>query len=206
MIVIGLTGGIASGKSTVSRMLTELGAEVIDADKIAREIVEPGTETLRKLVDSFGPWILNPDGTLDRKALGQEAFNNPEKLNLLNRITHPEIRRIVKERIFDIKRRCGDKIIVVDAAVLLESGMNDLVDEIWLVYVDHDTQIKRLMDRNNLTLDEAEVRIKSQMPFEEKIKYSHRVIDNSMDLVYTNEQVKKVWNYLKNNGGRPVAP
>jgi dephospho-CoA kinase len=206
MKIIGLTGGIASGKSTVSRMLSDLGAEIIDADNIAREIVEPGMETLKRIVENFGSSVLNPDGTLDRKALGYKVFNNSEKLNLLNEITHPEIRRIIKERVSEIRERDIEKNIVVDAAVLIESGMNDLVDEVWVVYVDHDTQVMRLMKRDNMTLEEAEMRIRSQMSFNEKIKYSPRIIDNSMDLEHTKEQVEALWSYLDNNGGGPVEP
>lgn len=203
-MVIGLTGGIASGKSTVSGMLSDLGAKIIDADKIAREIVNPGMAALKKIVENFGSEILNLDGTLDRKALGNKVFSDPGKLRLLNEITHPEIRRIVEERISQIRERCSGIIIVIDAAVLIESGMSDLVDEIWIVYVDQDTQIKRLIKRNSMEPEEAEMRIKSQMSFCEKVKYSHRIIDNSKDVEHTKKQVEALWRHLNNDGGKPV--
>lgn len=205
-MIIGLTGGIASGKSTVSSMLKAHGAYIIDADKIAREIVEPGSPVLSRIVECFGKDMLNAEGKLNRKALGNIVFNNPDKLKLLNKITHPEIWRLIKEKIDFISKNADKSIVVVDAAVLLEAGMDVLVDEVWLVCVNEDKQIKRLMDRDHLTAGEAEARIRSQMPVDEKKKYSDRIIDNNGDLEYTKEQVEKLWRHIKNTGGEPVAP
>lgn len=204
-MVIGLTGGIASGKTTVSRLLRELGADIIDADKIAREIVEPGQNTLKKIIAEFGLDILNDNGVLNRKALGNIVFNNSNRLKILNEITHPQIKKVVNERLGFIMRDNKDSIIIIDAAVLLESGMDKLVDEVWLVYVDYNTQLKRLMLRDNINENEAIVRIKSQMPVEEKMKHSNKIIDNTKDLDFTKEQVVKLWYEAKKNGGKPVA-
>ena len=201
MMVIGLTGGIASGKTTVSSLLRELGADIIDADKIAREIVEPGQNTLKEIISEFGLDILNDDGALNRKALGNIVFNNSGRLKILNEITHPQIKKVVNERLGFIIRNNKDSLIIIDAAVLLECGMDKLVDEVWLVYVDYDTQLKRLMLRDNLNEHEAKVRIESQMSVEEKMKHSNKIIDNTKDLDFTKEQVVKLWHEAKNNGG-----
>lgn len=205
MKVLGLTGGIASGKSSVSKLLMELGAHVIDADKIAREIVEPGRKALELIIEEFGFSVLNMNGTLNRKFLGDIVFNSPDKLAILNRITHPEIKKITNEKIGSIRRSSGESVVVIDAAVLLESGMDEFTDEVWLVYVDYDTQLKRLMARDNIDIFEAEARIKSQMPVEEKIIRSDKIIDNTKDLQFTKVQVENLWHDIKNSGGRPVA-
>jgi dephospho-CoA kinase len=156
-------------------------------------------------VECFGRNILNADGTLDRKNLGSIAFNDLDKLKLLNHITHPEIRRVIEEKIDMIMKNAAGCVIVVDAAVLLEAGIEELVDEIWLVYVNVDTQMERLMYRDHLTFNEAEARVNSQMPVEEKIKYSDIIIDNNGHLEYTKKQVEKLWQHIMNTGGKPVA-
>lgn len=198
MKIIGLTGGIASGKSTVSCILSRLGALIIDADKIAREVVEPGEKALGLIVREFGDNVLKSNGTLNRKALGNIVFNDPKKLSLLNEITHPEIRKRILEYIKRYTSKEENRAIIIDAAVLIESGMHEFVDEVWLVYVDYKTQLSRLMERDNLDLKEAEARIKSQMPVEDKIKLSHKVIDNTGDIAYTEHQVKKLWTDIMN--------
>jgi dephospho-CoA kinase len=191
-MIIGLTGGIASGKSTVSAMLKELGAEIIDADQISREIVEPGQLTLQKLINYFGDEVLSSDGTLNRKMLGKIVFSDPEKLMALNQITHPAIDEVISKRI----QQANSKIIIVDSPLLLECGQQNMVDEVWLVIVDYDTQVKRLMNRNNLSIEDANKRVKAQMPLEEKVKLSNKVIDNNEDLQHTREQVLTLWNYI----------
>lgn len=194
MKIIGLTGGIASGKSTVSMMLRNLGCEIIDADLIAREVVEPGSETLKRMVQTFGEIILNGDGTLNRKALGNIVFNDKSKLKSLNYLMHPVIRETILTRIKDCRENDENSIIIVDAAVLIESGMDDIVDEVWLVYADPDIQLKRLMKRDGIGTLEAEARIKSQMSVKDKIKKSDRIIDNSRSIEHTKDQVIKLWN------------
>jgi dephospho-CoA kinase len=196
MKVIGLTGGIASGKSTVSGMLKKLGAEIIDADKIAREVVEPGQKCLNMIVTKFGKGVLKSDGTLDRKKLGSIVFNDKRKLKFLNDITHPEIRKIIGQRLKTIEMNGKSDAVVVDAAVLIESRMDDMVDEVWLVYVDDDIQLERLKKRDNITDEEAAVRISSQMPFSQKMKHADCIIDNSKTIEHTKEQVEKLWDEL----------
>lgn len=193
MRIIGLTGGIASGKSSVSKMLSDLGAAIIDADVIARDVVQPGQKVFQKIIEEFGDNILKADGTIDRKKLGYLVFNDRDKLNMLNSITHPEIIRIIEERVEDIRTEGKYDVIVIDAPLLLESGMKTMVDEVWLVFADMDTQLKRLMLRDGLDIDTARDRIMSQMPMEEKIKLSHRIIDNSKDLEHTKKQVLMLW-------------
>lgn len=193
MRIIGLTGGIASGKSTVSSMLKNLGCIIIDADIIAREVVEPGSKALQRIAEIFTDAVLNNDGTLNRKALGSIVFNDRNKLKLLNGLMHPVIKETILQRIEDYGKNNENSIIIVDAAVLLESGMDEIVDEVWLVYVDPDTQLKRLMERDNIGRSQAEARIKSQMSVEDKIKRSSRVIDNSKGLENTKDQVIKLW-------------
>lgn len=191
--VIGLTGGIASGKSLVSGYLRELGAQIVDADEIARQVVQPGKPALREIVAEFGESVLNTDGTLNRKKLGLLVFSDPEKLDRLNLITHPyilaEIRRVLER--FRASSTC--RVIVLDVPLLFEVGLELLVDEVWVVAVDYPTQLKRLIKRDNLTEDEARRRIVSQMPLGEKIKRAQYVIDNRFSLEETKQQVKKLW-------------
>jgi dephospho-CoA kinase len=193
MKLIGLTGGIACGKSTVSSMFKELGAVVIDADKVARHVVEPGQKALDLIAAQFGGSILNSDGTLNRKALGRVVFKDMDRLKALNSIIHPEIKRVIIEEVDQIKKSNQSNVVIIDAPVLLESGMDEMVDEVWLVYVDPEIQVERLINRDNISLSEACIRIKSQMPVEDKIKKSDRIIDNSKGLEYTMQQVREIW-------------
>ncbi|MEW9081456.1 dephospho-CoA kinase [Caldanaerobacter subterraneus] len=191
MRVVGLTGGIGSGKSTVSEILAKLGAKIIDADLVSREIMEKGKEAYNEIVDCFGKEILDKEGNIDRKKLGSIVFSDKEKLKRLNEITHPKIIDKIKKMIEEEKDK--DKVIVIDAALLIETGLYKLVDEVWLVVVDIDTQIKRVMERDGFSCEEALKRIKSQMPLEEKIKYADFIINNSKDLRKTEEQVRLLW-------------
>ncbi|AAM24131.1 MAG: Dephospho-CoA kinase [Caldanaerobacter subterraneus] len=191
MRVVGLTGGIGSGKSTVSGILAKLGAKIIDADLVSREIMEKGKEAYNEIVDCFGKEILDKEGNIDRKKLGSIVFSDKEKLKRLNEITHPKIIDKIKKMIEEEKDK--DKVIVIDAALLIETGLYKLVDEVWLVVVDIDTQIKRVMERDGFSCEEALKRIKSQMPLEEKIKYADFIINNSKDLRKTEEQVRLLW-------------
>lgn len=195
MIIVGLTGGIASGKSTVSSFIMELNIPIIDGDKIAREIVEPNSPLLEVISTEFGKDILNKDGTLNRKMLGNIVFHNSVKLKKLNDITHPKIKEIIKNEIYRYQQE-NESICIVDAAVLIEANFTDLVDYIILVYVDKKTQIQRLRARDNITEVEALKRIEAQMPFEEKKKFSDFIINNNKDLVYTKDQLSKIINEI----------
>ena len=189
MRLIGLTGGIASGKSLVSRQLQGLGTVVIDADRIAREVVQPGKPGWELIVREFGRSLIDSDGGLDRKALGRLVFNDPRALERLNRIMHPLILAEI-EKLLQIYRSGHEGVVVLDAPLLFETGLDQSVDEVWVVMVDHQTQVKRLMERDRLTEQEAEHRIRLQIPLEEKVSRADRVIDNRGLPEETERQVK----------------
>ncbi|WP_434632206.1 dephospho-CoA kinase [Thermoanaerobacterium thermosaccharolyticum] len=193
MEVIGLTGGIASGKSTVSSILRSLGAFIIDADIVSREIMIKGTKTYNILVNEFGKEILRKDGEIDRKKLGNLVFADKQKLNRLNEITHPEIIRRIKEIIEEERKNGKEKAIILDAALLIEMRLFNMVDEVWLVVVDKKTQIRRLMKRDNLNYNDALNRIKSQMSIEDKMKYADFIINNCKDFNAIKKQVELLW-------------
>ncbi len=197
MYVIGLTGGIASGKSTVSKVLAELGACIIDADKIAREIVEPGAPAWFDIVAYFGEKILNEDETLNRKKLGALVFKNKQDRDQLEKMTHPHIKREIRSKI-EFAREAGTFVTVLDIPLLFEVGWFFLVDEIWVVYVSPDTQVKRLMLRDQLNLDEAMKRIQSQMSLEAKAQKADCIIDNDGDFSAVKEQIVALWQCLQN--------
>jgi len=193
MKVIGLTGGIASGKSTVSNILREMGAYVIDADEISREIIKKGSEAWKEIIDYYGNDILLPDGEIDRKKLGNIVFADKEKLDKLNAITHPRIIQRIKEIIDAEKEKGKERAVILDAAILIEMGLQNMVDEVWVVSIDKDKQIKRLIERDKLSYEDAMNRIRMQMPLSEKVKYADYVIDNSKDIGYIRKQISKLW-------------
>lgn len=193
MKIIGLTGGIASGKSTVSNMLKNLGAIIIDADKIARDIVQKDKPALREIVCEFGLEILDKTGQLNRKKLGTIVFNNPLALEKLNSITHPKIVDEIKNEINWYKQYSNNSVIIVDAALLLELNLQELVDELWIVFIPMDIQRKRLIDRDGITIDEANNRIGAQMPNEAKLKLANKIIFNTETLEELKKQVEEFW-------------
>lgn len=193
MRVIGLTGGIASGKSTISDYLRQHGAIVIDADVLAREIVRRGQPAWQDIVSCFGKEVLQEDGEIDRVRLGQKVFSDQRARELLNRITHPRVIEKTRETIGRIKKVRPDAVVVVDAPLLIEAGMDSLVDEVWVVAVDEETQVQRVMERDGLDRTAARQRIASQMPLKEKIKRADRVIDNQGPLAKTLADVEKYW-------------
>jgi dephospho-CoA kinase len=175
--IIGLTGGIASGKSTVSSLLAQKGFTVVDADLAARKVVEPGEPAYLKIVETFGQDILNKEGTLDRAALGSIIFHNEERRKELNGIVHPAVRAEMlaeKEKAFEN----GKQTVVMDIPLLFESNLTWMVEKTVVVYVDRDTQLSRLMLRNGLTEEEAKARVNSQMSLDEKRKLADAVLDN----------------------------
>lgn len=192
MKVIGLTGGIASGKSTVARVLEDLGAAVIDADQLAREVVEPGTPAYAAIVAEFGPAILTPDRTIDRKALGRIVFADPQARRRLENITHPAIRARAAQKLAE-QREAGTPVVIYMAALLIESGATSRVDEIWVVYADRETQLERLTQRDGISRDEALQRLAAQMPMDEKKTYGKVVIHNRGTLEETEQQVREAW-------------
>lgn len=194
---LGLTGGIASGKSTVSRMLAERGAVIIDADQISREIVEPGSPVLSRIAEEFGADVLFEDGTLNRKKLGAIIFGNEEKRLLLNSIMHPPIRELMKKRIAEAEAADPHRLVVADIPLLYESKLQHMFSEVMVVYVPLDIQIERLMQRDGLSEEEAKERISSQMPLVDKRRLADVIIDNSAGLQETREQVER---YLRRKG------
>ena len=190
--VIGLTGGIATGKSAVARFLEEQGAVVIDADQLSREAVSPGSRALEHIVTLFGEGMLLPDGGLDRKRLGRVVFADADKRRDLEEILHPEIRRLAEERIASLAAD-GQRVVFYMAPLLIESGASDRVDEIWVVTVRPDVQLVRLMLRDGIGPEEAERIISSQMPLAEKERHGRIVIDNSGTQEQTRRLVADIW-------------
>lgn len=192
MRIIGLTGGIASGKSTVSAMLRDLGARVLDADAYARQAVQPGSAALCEIVAAFGPEVLLPDGTLDRRKLGAIVFADPAARQRLNGIVHPRVRELMRA---DIERARAEGLpaVVIDVPLLFEGGLDRLCDETWVVQVDRATQKARLRARDRLSEAEAEARLDAQMPLSEKAARATAVIDNGGDLAATRGQVERLW-------------
>jgi dephospho-CoA kinase len=198
-VVIGLTGGIASGKSTVSAMLEALKIPVIDADKIAREVVEVGQDAYKQIVVIFGEKILLENGEIDRAKLGAVIFNDEEKRKKLNSIVHPAVRERMNEQKNNYIQ-AGEKAVVLDIPLLFEGNLTNLVDKILLVYVDQDVQIERLMKRNDFTYEEAIARIRSQMPLKEKVSRSDEVINNNGSIEETRETLMSIiekWRIVK---------
>ncbi|MCJ8010198.1 dephospho-CoA kinase [Paenibacillus sp. KQZ6P-2] len=190
---IGLTGGIATGKSTVSALLVGKGALLVDADVIAREVMLPGHPVLEAVVGHFGQAVLLADGTLDRKKLGDIVFRDPSQRQALNDITHPAIRREIREQMESLERKNPDKLVVVDIPLLFESGLEHMFERVMVVYTPRVIQLERLMDRNQMTKNEASARIGSQMDIEEKKLKADIVIDNSGNAEQTKRQIDEFW-------------
>lgn len=195
-LLAGLTGGIATGKSTVSNMLRGLGAEIIDADLLAREVVEPGQPAWHEIVAEFGRDVVSPDRTLDRKKLGAIVFANPERRKRLEAITHPAIRAGVQARLDELAARGFAGIVFYDAAILIEALGHEDMDRLVVVVTDEATQAARLRGRDGTDDAEGRRKIASQMPLAEKAKLADYVIDNSGDREATAEQVRRVFTAL----------
>ncbi|MEE8423156.1 MAG: dephospho-CoA kinase [Thermodesulfobacteriota bacterium] len=195
-MIIGLTGGIASGKDTVAAFLKELGAIIIDADEISREIVKPGMSAWEELVEEFGRNILAGDNTIDRTKLGSIVFNEPAHLQRLNGITHPKIIAEEKKRVQQIQKSDPRAMIVVNAALLIESGNYKNMDKVIVVYVNEKVQIERAAKRDHLSLTDIQKRINAQIPLDQKSKYADFLIDNNGTIKNTKEQVEKIYKVL----------
>jgi len=197
LYVVGLTGGIASGKSTVAQLFRERGVPVIDADVLGHRSYEPGTETYRKVIDAFGEEIVAPDGTIDRRVLGSKVFGKPDELRRLTDIVWPAIRRLASEELAELEV-AGNELAVLEAAVLLEAGWEDLVDEIWVVVVDPSIAVSRLRSRNGLDEEAAWARIRSQLSNEERIRRADVVIENNGTLAELRQRFQEAWEALRN--------
>jgi len=192
MKVVGLTGGIGSGKSTVSQLLAEFGAVIIDADRVGHEAYQPGTDTWHALVNAFSEQILASDRNIDRKKLGSIVFKDPESLKKLNGIVHPRMYEMMKERI-ERYRQDGQKVVVLDAAILLEAQWDSLVDEIWVTVASEEAVIERATKRTGLPEEQIRSRIRSQLSNEERTKQAGVIIHNDGDLQELKDKVKKLW-------------
>jgi dephospho-CoA kinase len=199
----GLTGGIASGKSTASAMLAEAGAHIVDADHIAREVVQKGTPAWRAIVAHYGPRILRPDGQIDREALGALVFHDPDAKEALNRMVHPAVGEKMQAEIQRLAARYPEDLLVLDVPLLIESGWHAFLPLVILVYVPESVQKTRLMRRDGLSSTDAEARIRAQMPIEAKRAHADYIIDNSGSREATRRQVMAV--YRRIMAGEPPA-
>ncbi|MBO8127002.1 MAG: dephospho-CoA kinase [Firmicutes bacterium] len=195
-LTVGLTGGIASGKSVVAQIFRQKGAKLIDADQIAREIVEPGEPALEEIAATFGQEVLTESGELNRRALAEKVFGNQAALRRLNRITHPRILRVIRRRVVEY-RKAGAQIIVIDAPLLIETGLQKLVDKVVVVSAPEEVQIKRLRQRDGLSRKEALARIHSQMPAKERERWADYIIRTDCPFPQVVAQAEKVWEEIK---------
>lgn len=205
---IGLTGGVASGKSTVASALRALGAAIVDADAIAREVVRPGGPAYQGVVAAFGPSAVGPDGALDRKALAAHVFADEAARRRLNAVTHPHIRRRMAEEGARLTASPESPVIVFDIPLLLDTtdGRDLDLDGIVVVYADDGTRLRRLTARDGISEDEARRRVAAQVPLEDKVKRADWVIDNSGTAAETQAQVKRLWQTLTERAGtRPES-
>ncbi|MDX2042677.1 MAG: dephospho-CoA kinase [Acidobacteriota bacterium] len=196
MLKVGLTGGIATGKSFVLGVLGELGCEVMDADQTAREVVEPGQPAFEEIVEHFGRDIVGEDGKLNRAKLGAIVFNNAAEREKLNSIVHPKVFESQAKWMAEIEGRNPSAIVIVDAALMIETGSYRRFDKVVVVHCEPEIQLQRLMARNNLTQDEAMARISSQMPSAEKLKFADFAINTSLGFEDTRQQTESLYKQL----------
>jgi len=196
MKVIGLTGGIGSGKSTVSQFLAEMGAVILNADEVGHEAFKPDSDGWRKVVAAFGRQIVTPDGNIDRKKLGEIVFGNPESLSRLNQIMHPRMYALVKAQLEEYRQQ-GTRVVVLEAPLLLEAGWTPLVGEVWVTTASEATVLKRLEERSGMSQAESLTRIRSQMASEERIKHADVVINTDCDLDELKSKVKELGQRLE---------
>lgn len=192
MFVIGLTGGIGTGKSTVSQMLQELGAGVIDADQVGHQAYRPGTPAWRDIVAQWGPDVMLPSGEVNRKRLGEIVFRDRQALQRLNDIVHPRMRSMLEEML-EQRRREGSRVVVLEAAILLEAKWAPLVDEVWVTVAPEETVIRRLQGRNGWTAEQVRARIRSQLSNEERVARADVAIDTDCTIPEVREKVRHLW-------------
>lgn len=200
-MAVGLTGGIATGKSTVSEMLRRRGARLIDADQIARAVVEPGQKGNEQVRRRFGGQVFHLDGSLNRKALGAIVFRDKSARRDLNRLLHPLIMQRMREEKEHWEKNDPNQVVILDIPLLIEEDLTSLVDQVILVYVTESIQLKRLMNRDQINETEAKQKIAAQMPIEMKKTFADVVIDNSGSLTNTERQVDELWGKLISENG-----
>lgn len=197
MLIVGLTGGYASGKNTVAKMFVELGAVLIDADKLARKVVEPGKPAWKGIVAHFGERILLENKEIDRKALAKLIFEDEVEREILNSLVHPRVLEEELREIDEIREKKPDAIVILNVPLLIESGHFNYCDRVVVVNVNEEAHIKRLVERDGFSREEAVRRISAQMPLSEKVKYADYLIDNSGSIENTERQVREVFKFLK---------
>jgi len=195
MKVIGLTGGIGSGKSTVSGFLAQLGAVIIDADRVGHEALSTDSQVRRELLATFGWQVISPSGEVNRKKLGEIVFSNPESLSQLNQIMHPRMYDMVKAQLEEYRRQ-GVGVVVLEAPLLIEADWTSLVDEVWVTVASQSTVLRRLKEKFGLSEPEALVRIGCQLASEERVKHADVIIDTDCDLDELKAKVKELWRGL----------
>lgn len=200
-LILGITGNIASGKSTIAGVFAKLGAALVDADLLAREVVVPGSPVLRQLSDRFGAGILLGNGELDRERLGQIIFTDSSAREELNAIIHPAIARLAVERLRQLQTTPGIPLVVYEAPLLFEAGAEGRVDQVLVVKIDPEVQLQRLMARDNLDEAAAEQRLTAQMSQQEKLARADHVIDNSGTIEAAIRQVEELWERLRAQAG-----
>jgi len=193
MLTIGLTGGIGTGKSTVAKILNDLGARVLDADKVGHDIYAPGGPAYDEVVAAFGKKILAPEGTVDRKLLGPIVFTDPAALKRLNAIVHPKMFERMRAMVDDIRRDGERSPIVIEAAILIEANWTPLFDEIWLVVASRENVVRRIERDRGLKPEQTEARIRAQLPDEERRRYASLVIDNDGTLDELRARLAEIW-------------
>jgi dephospho-CoA kinase len=202
MINVGLTGGIATGKSLVSNLFKELGAYIIDYDVVSHEVISPQRSAWKQIVDQFGEEILNEDLTINREKLGEIAFDDPEKRKKLEEMIHPEVFREARKRTNSIKNADPEAVIIQDVPLLIEVNLHKTVDKVIVVYSSEKTQIRRLMERDGFDEDHAKKRIASQMPLDEKVKLADFVLSNDGSIEEIKRQIEGVFRTLRGYAGR----
>ena len=202
MLLIGLTGGIASGKSLVTRVLRDLGAHVIDADRIVHDLLSNGQDVHREVAEHFGKDILLPDGTVNRRKLGEIVFNDPVQRAWLNQCIHPRVFEAYQAKVHHLRERRPEAIVVLDAALLIETGYHKKMDVVIVVSADEEHQVQRLMERDRFDREQAVTRIRSQMPLAEKRKAADHVIENTGTREETERRTREVFAKLKAEAAR----
>jgi len=204
MYVVGLTGGIGSGKSTVAKMLEERGAVVLSADLAGHQVYQPDRPAWREIVDAFGVEVVAADGTIDRKRLGAIVFSDPEALKRLNAITHPRMRDLMREKLVEMEKQ-GVETVVLEAALLFDAGWDSLTDEVWVTVAPPEVAAERAAQRSGIKVEEALARIKAQMSDEERVRRSDVVIRTDCGLEETRGEVDKEWDRLQQRLRSPEA-
>ena len=194
MILIGLTGGIGSGKSEVARLLTERGAEIIDADLIVRELQQPGAEIYEKMIELFGSEVVATDKSLDRTAIAKKVFTDESLLKTLNQLVHPVVKRVMNERVESF--RDTEKVVILDIPLLVENPREGL-DGVLVVDLDAEIAVKRLVEQRNMSAEDARARIAKQATREQRLAIANHVIDNSGDRNALSQKIEIAWSWIK---------